>query len=86
MGASIISRSGWPAFPAEYPVEDAEATPADEAVVGRLVRAVFLRRVPSTEVHVSNVNDAAHDPEIIDTLDAVVQREKRNDPALPKKP
>jgi secreted protein with Ig-like and vWFA domain len=64
----------------EDPVEHAEPTPADEAVVDRLVRTLGSRRVAPAQAVADHENDPAHDPPVIDTRNSVRQRKERLDP------
>ena len=50
----------------EYPVEYAEAAPADEAVVDRLVGTVFAGRVTPPQSVPDHEDDAGDNPPIID--------------------
>jgi hypothetical protein len=50
----------------KYPVEHAEAAPADEAVVDRLVKIVFSGRVAPPQPVPDHEEDAADDPPVID--------------------
>lgn len=65
----------------EDPVEDAQAAPADEAVVDRFVRAVAGRRIAPAQPVPDHEDDTAHDPPIIDPGDAVLQRKIGLNPA-----
>src|SRR5690606_22824401 len=69
----------WPfaGEPREDAVENAQPTPADEAVVECLVRAIASRRVLPLEAIADHIDDAAHHPSIIDTRYAMRQRKMR---------
>ena len=60
----------------EDPFEDAEAAPADEAVVERLVRPIILRRIVPLQAMLDNVDDAADDTAITDGGNTVCQRKE----------
>ncbi len=84
MGGIDHQPIGLPALGSELgedPVEHAQAAPADEAVVDRLVRPIVGRRIAPAQPVPDHEDDAAHDPPIIDPRDAVRQRKIRLDPA-----
>jgi hypothetical protein len=65
----------------EDAVEHTQTAPADEAVVDCLVRAVTLGGIAPHQTVLDDVNNARHDPLVIDPGDAVRQWKKRLDPA-----
>ncbi len=60
----------------EDAVEHAEAAPADETVIKRLVRSIILGRILPLKATLDDVNDAADDTAIIDAANAVCQRKE----------
>ena len=65
----------------EDPVEHAEAAPANEPVIDRLVRPVAGRCIAPAQPVPDHENDPTHDPPIIDPRNAVRQGKIRLDPA-----
>ena len=65
----------------EDAVEHAQAAPADEAIIDRLVRTVGGRRITPAQAVPDHEDDAAQDPPVIDPRDAVRQWEIRLNPA-----
>jgi len=65
----------------EDAVEHPQAAPADEAVVDGLVRTVTLGGIAPHQTVFDDVNNARHDPLVIDPGNAVRQWKKRLDPA-----
>ena len=63
------------------PVEHAQAAPADEPVVDRLVRAIAKRRITPAQSVPDHEDDAAHDPPIIYPRNAMRQWKIRLNPA-----
>jgi hypothetical protein len=61
-------------------VEHAHAAPADEAVVDCLVRPVAFGGIAPHQPMLDDVDDARHDPPVIDPRHPMRQREKRLDP------
>ena len=62
------------------PVEHAQAAPADETVVDRLVRTIANRRITPAQSVPDHEDDAAYDPPIIDPRNAVRQWKIRLNP------
>src|SRR5690606_16749367 len=60
----------------EDTVEDAHPAPADKAVVERLVRAVLDGRVAPAQAIADDVDNAADDPLVVHSRNAVRQRKK----------
>src|SRR3984885_13541790 len=56
-------------------VEHAQAAPADEPIVDRLVRAIVARRVAPTQPVLDHKDDGADDPPIVDPRDPMRERE-----------
>ena len=84
MGGIDHQPIGLPALGSELgedPVEHAQAAPADEAVVDRLVRPIVGRRIAPAQPVPDHEDNAAHDPTIIHTRDAVLQRKIWLNPA-----
>eukprot|EP01038_Epipyxis_sp_PR26KG_P017263 gene17264-23801_t len=65
----------------KYAVEHAQAAPADEAVVDRLVRAIILGRIAPHQAMLDDVDDARNNPSVIDPRHTMRQRKKWLDPA-----
>ena len=75
VGLSGLAREG-----GEDAVEHAEAAPAYEAIVERLVRAVVKWHIAPAHTAADHVHDAADHAAIVDAGDAVRQREIGFDP------
>lgn len=65
----------------EDAVEHAQAAPADEPVVDRLVRAITGRCITPAEPVPDHENNAAHNPPVIDPRNAMRQWKIRLNPA-----
>jgi hypothetical protein len=83
MGGIDHEPIGLPALGSEFgedAVEHAQAAPADEPVVDRLVRAIGGRRIAPAQPVPDHEDDAADDPAIIDTRNAMRQWKIRLNP------
>ena len=65
-------------------VEDAEAAPAHEPIVDRLVWAIVARCITSTQTVPDDEDDPTDHPPIVNPRNPVRQRKIRLDPAHPR--
>jgi hypothetical protein len=60
-----IGLAGFPGKDGKDAIEDAHPAPADEAVIERLMRAVFARRIAPAQAVFDDEDDAADNPVVI---------------------
>ena len=75
-----VGLAGLAREPGEDAVEHAEAAPAHEAIVERLVGTVARGSIAPSHARADYMDDAAEDPPVVDTCDPVRERKERFDP------